>query len=325
MTVSSLWKVLNMANCGQPVGVDEITTNPSSNNQSGIVRPHTLAVDLSIWICESLTTFGMNEQHANPVLHLVFTRTMKLLNLGLGLIFVVEGKQRIQQSSKAILSKHDKTSPIESFRKRRSGTAFWKACRDSQQLLELLGVPVVRAKCEGEALCALLNARGIVDGVISNDGDCLLFGARVVYTKYSNENLDNRRVMRYDLNSLYTSVHPPNDEPDTSNGTIERLKFSRYDLIAFAILTGSDLAGNGMEKVGYKKAIRFLRKCQQRMYLMTVPTSKLNAVPGARIKGPSAGTKRTDAYCVELDLEKSATLSRKRIAFVCRCEIKHLL
>jgi flap endonuclease GEN len=263
MTVSSLWKVLDTAGCGKPIGIDDIVRkNNIDNNNNVIDRPQTLAVDLSIWICESMTTYGIHEQYTNPVLHLVFTRTMKLLNLGLQLIFVIEGKQRIQHpntttsNTTTILTNHDK---VDTFRKRRSGTVFWKACNDCQQLLELLGVPVVRAASEGEALCALLSMRGIVDGVISNDGDCLLFGAKVIYTKYSNENLDNGRVMRYDSSNLYAITDPYEEIAATSE---QQMQLSRYDLIAFAVLTGSDLAGSGLEKVGYKKAIRFIHKCQ---------------------------------------------------------------
>ncbi len=44
----------------------------------------------------------------------------------------------------------------------------------------VLGVPVVKAKADGDALCALLNLQGVVDVVISNDGDCLLSGAKAV-------------------------------------------------------------------------------------------------------------------------------------------------
>ena len=227
--------------------------NNNGQHRSSPPKPQTLAVDLSIWICESLTAFGMSEQNANPALHLVFTRTMKLLNLGVNLVVVIEGKQRIRDFS---------GDTADKFRKRRSGTAFWKACQDCQTMLELLGVPVVRAKSEGEALCALLCQRGIVDGVISNDGDCLVFGAKVIYTKYSNENLDNGRVIRYDLDCLYAVVEASDDTDfvASENGT---LKLSRADLISFALLTGSDLVGAGLPKVGHKKAIRFIHKCQQ--------------------------------------------------------------
>ena len=261
MTVASLWKALDTASSGQPIGVNEIAqVIDVRNDNNGNSRPKaTLAVDLSIWICESMTTFGINEQHASPALHLVFTRTMKLLNLGLGLIFVIEGKQRVTSSLPADAKLISRGAPNDTFRKRRSGTFFWKACNDCQTLLELLGVPVVRAKSEGEALCALLCSQGIVDGVISNDGDCLLFGATAVYTKFSNENLENGRIMRYCSDSLF-AVADPNEE--TIHSSDRRIKLSRHDLIAFAVLTGSDLTGKGLEKVGHKKALRFIRKCQ---------------------------------------------------------------
>jgi flap endonuclease GEN len=157
----------------------------------------------------------------------------------------------------------------DDFKKRRSGTKFWRACQRCEEMLRLLGVPVVRAKAEGEALCALLNQRGIVDGVISNDGDCLLFGAKVLYTKFSIENLEQSRVMRYDLSDLRACVDDDdNDEYDLKERDnkdqppSDIAKLSRNELIAFAILTGSDLAGNGLPKVGCRKAIRFIRKCQ---------------------------------------------------------------
>jgi len=257
MTVSSLWKALDKGGSGKAVGAQQLANpTPPSNAvvQHTATKPQTLAVDLSIWICESLTSFGMNEQNVNPALHLVFTRTMKLLNLGINLVFVIEGKQRIRDFSN--------NEAADKFRKRRGGTAFWKACNDCQTMLELLGVPVVRAKSEGEALCALLSQRGIVDGVISNDGDCLVFGATTVYTKYSNENLDNGRVIRYDLNGLYAVVEA-SDDPDIVNTETGTINLSRADLISFALLTGSDLVGSGLPKVGHKKAIRFIRKCQQ--------------------------------------------------------------
>ena len=278
MTVASLWKALDRAGCGKCVGTKELqehhlfhptathkTIHPwnynemkrSSENQ---IRP-SLAVDLSIWICEALTSVAMAENHANPALQLVYCRTVKLLSMGIKLVVVIEGKRRLRRT--------EGNDEDYKFKKRRSGTAFWNACKVCQEMLRLLGVPVVQAKAEGEALCALLNQRGIVDGVISNDGDCLLFGAKVLYTNFSIENLDQSKVKRYDSNHLKALLddddddqyHSKNLDPEKSaNGDLVLL--SREDLIAFAILTGSDLAGNGLPKVGCRKAIRFVRKCQ---------------------------------------------------------------
>jgi len=316
MTVASLWKMLDTAGSGKRIGASELVngTIPSSSSLSSfddalrqnsygtadfrqqqqdhqqqlsnrptlissIQKRSTLAVDLSIWICESLTSHAIGDNHANPALHLVFSRTIKLLSLGIKLVFVVEGKRRIRGDA----------GQDDTFRKRRSGTAFWKACQDCQRMLQLLGVPVVRAKAEGEALCALLSQRGVVDGVISNDGDCLLFGAKTVYTKFSIENLENSNVVRYDLDDLRavaetSTINNNNTKNDgdsedakengeeANNGADQMLSLSRHDLIAFALLTGSDLAGNGLSKVGYKKAVRFIRKCQ-----MDNPISKETA------------------------------------------------
>lgn len=263
MTVSSLWKVLDRANCGKLVGVQDLTCSSTSNAVAGNRRCSSrrlaLAVDLSIWICEGLASVALSEHHANPALHIVFSRTIKLLSMGVKLVGVVEGKRRVRGAGSD--ENNNQGQDLDKFRQRRSGTAFWKACNDCQQLLRLLGVPVVRAKAEGEALCALLNQRGIVDGVISNDGDCLLFGAKTVYAKFSIENLENSRVVRYDKEEL-RAVIEASDDLDVSQEEVGTISLSRDDLIAFALLTGSDLAGSGLHKVGHKKAIRLIRKCQ---------------------------------------------------------------
>lgn len=108
---------------------------------------------------------------------------------------------------------------------------------------------------QGEALCALLNSRGIVDGVISNDGDCLLFGATTIYTAFTAENLESRKVIRYDSNKLSANL-------DGNSNASRTIKLSREDLIAFAVLTGSDLVGAGIPHVGHRKAIQYLHSCR---------------------------------------------------------------
>lgn len=287
MTVASLWKALDRAGCGRAVGVSELKdhhqlrakTNPWKQGEmekkrtSGDHCP-ALAVDLSIWICEALTSSAMKQnQIVDPSLSLVYSRTLKLLNLGIKLVVVVEGKRRIRHSS------DDGGSCEDLFRKRRSGAPFWSACQRCEKMLQQMGVTVVRAKAEGEALCALLNQRGVVDGVISKDGDCFLFGAKVLYTRFSIENLEQGRVMRYDVDNIRAFVDDEDgDQYDqtrqVSKEGQEIVRLSRDDLIAFAILTGSDLAGEGVSMVGCRKAIRFIRKCQMDNPLMVTDSSQ---------------------------------------------------
>lgn len=84
-----------------------------------------LAVDLSIWICESLTSRALEEGHANPATALVFARAVRLLSNGVGLVFVVEGKRRIRAA--AATANEDGNgggNGEDTFRRRRGGTAF---------------------------------------------------------------------------------------------------------------------------------------------------------------------------------------------------------
>ena len=167
-------------------------------------------------------------------------------------MFVVEGQRRVRVASQTTSSSSSQTHELK---QRRSGSQFWNASKRCEAMLQFLGVPVVRAEAEGEALCALLNRIGLVDGIISNDGDCLLFGAKTLYTAFSAENLEARKVIRYDAEKLVANL-------DSGNNSSRTIKLSREDLIAFAVLSGSDMCGDGVPNVGHKKAIQFLHACR---------------------------------------------------------------
>ncbi len=259
MTVSSLWTALDEAGCGSPVSINDFDLRGRARGGGNQEEKQTiLAVDLSIWICEGISSTVLSTFHSDPALHLVYQRTTKLLKLGLGLVFVVEGQRRVfvptTTTSSSSSSAFQQTHELKS---RRSGSQFWDASKRCESMLQSLGVPVVRAEAEGEALCALLNSSGLVDGVISNDGDCLLFGAKTVYTNFSLESLENGHVMRYDASKLVFAERNGGD-----HSTARTIKLSREDLIAFGMICGSDMCGGGIPHCGHKKAIQFIHACR---------------------------------------------------------------
>jgi len=287
MTVSSLWNVLDDGGCGSPMGLENFNLRGDDVNNPRTKPQTILAVDLSIWICEGMASTALSSFHSDPSLYLVYQRTQKLLKLGLGLVFVVEGQRRVR-------------SEQQTNTQQRKGSAFVNASKRCETMLRCLGVPVVRAEAEGEALCAHLNSSGIVDGVISNDGDCLLFGAKTIYTNFTCENLENRKVMRYDADKLVANI-----SADTNNNK-RSLKLSREDLIAFAILCGSDMVGSGIRNTGSRKTIQFLdackslkKDCLDELLLWSSKSSKSSEIYiDCDDDGPSTITSRCCSLCL---------------------------
>ncbi|KAL0379594.1 UNVERIFIED_CONTAM: Flap endonuclease GEN-like 1 [Sesamum angustifolium] len=105
--------------------------------------------------------------------------------------------------------------------------AFTKCVEECMELLELLGMPVLKAKSEAEALCAELNRGGHVDACITTDSDAFLYGAQCVIKR----------------------IQPNSKEPfecyhisDIEAG----LGLKRKHLIAVSLLVGNDHDLNGI-------------------------------------------------------------------------------
>ncbi|XP_060218743.1 flap endonuclease GEN-like 1 isoform X2 [Lycium barbarum] len=109
-----------------------------------------------------------------------------------------------------------------------------------QELLELLGVPVLKAKGEAEALCAQLNREGQVDACITSDSDALLFGANCVI-----------KNMQPNSNEPFECYHMS----DIESG----LGLRRNQLIAISLLVGNDHNLTGVPGIGLETAYRFVK------------------------------------------------------------------
>ena len=106
-----------------------------------------------------------------------------------------------------------------------------------QELLTLFGIPYIIAPFEAEAQCAWLEQAGLVDAVVTDDSDVLLFGAKTVCRNI----FEARKFVE-----LYTA-----------DAISERLGLNRENLTLMALLLGSDYTP-GVTGVGIVHAAEIL-------------------------------------------------------------------
>ncbi|XP_058736764.1 DNA repair protein UVH3 isoform X2 [Vicia villosa] len=105
---------------------------------------------------------------------------------------------------------------------------------ECQELLQMFGLPYIIAPMEAEAQCAYLELSKLVDGVVTDDSDVLLFGARSVYKNIFD---DRKYVETYFMQDIE-----------------KELGLTREKLIRMALLLGSDYT-EGVSGIGIVNAI----------------------------------------------------------------------
>ncbi|XP_076102050.1 flap endonuclease GEN homolog 1-like isoform X1 [Mytilus galloprovincialis] len=219
MGVTKLWTLLVDA-CQNDITVSSL-------------HGQTIAVDLSSWICE-LKKIQIAQKIPNLYLKNLYYRTTYFMKHGIKLVFVEDGTApAIKKASLAQRNKNRVTSLDRIGLK-----IISEKCRE---LLNKLGLPCIQSGGEAEALCAQLNHAGIVDGVLTSDGDSLLYGAKKVYRNFK---MDVGTVDCCDMIEVE-----------------KKLNVDSRGLIAMAMLSGCDYDKDGVQSVGVQKAYEFVQLC----------------------------------------------------------------
>lgn len=122
---------------------------------------------------------------------------------------------------------------------------------ETQRLLRGLGVPVLQAPGEGEAQASWLASQGLVDGVVSQDYDSLLFGAPVLVRSLG---VGGRRKLPG--KQVWVDAQP---ERIVLAETLAAAHLSREQLVDAAVLVGTDF-NPGIKGIGAKTAISLVRE-----------------------------------------------------------------
>ena len=185
-------------------------------------RPFCLAIDISIWLFQIQSGKG----GSNPALRTFYYRLLRLLSLNIHPLFVFDGpnKPRFKRNKK-VGGPGIRVASVPEFL--------------AKQLLKQFGFPWHVAPGEAEAECALLQREGIVDAVLSEDVDTLMFGSGVTLRNWSAEN----------SNKTPTHVNLYRAEQTKAKSGLDR-----EGMILVALMSGGDYVVEGIPGCGPKVA-----------------------------------------------------------------------
>lgn len=195
----------------------------------------------------------------------IFYRTINLMEAGIKPVFVFDGKPSelknrtiearimMKEKAKAELEEARAAGNEERVRSLSARTSHLtrEMVQEARTLLDYMGVPNIVAPSEGEAQASMMSKNGLVDGVVSQDYDCLMFGARRVFRNFTF--FGRRKVPG---RNMYINVVP---EYIDLNENLENLQITHDQLIQIGILVGTDF-NSGLYKVGAKTALKLMRK-----------------------------------------------------------------
>jgi flap endonuclease-1 len=234
----------------------------------------TLAVDSSMWLYQFLSSIRqrdgslLTDSKGNVTSHLIglVSRITNLTQQNIKLAFVFDGdppelKKRTLEKRKEIklnaLKKFEiaKEKADEDMMKKyaQRTTRLTKDMKeDAKGLIRAFGMPVIDAPSEAEAQASLIVRNDDAFAVSTNDVDALLFQSPKIVR---NVNMAGRRKKTNKLS--FEAISP--DIIDLKDN-LAHLKISQDQLIALAMLIGTDFNSGGIKGIGPKNALKLVKK-----------------------------------------------------------------
>lgn len=215
MGIKGLWEVF------EPAAETQAIVNIAPVH--GIKR---VAIDIAIWTFQCKTAQGGE----NPLLRTLFYRLCRLVKIGLQAVFVFDGSSRPST-------------------KRGKRVRKTRASHTVKDLISLFGFAIWQAPGEAEAECAYLQKYGIVDAVITDDVDALMFGAERVY----------RHWAAVDHTSTKRSSHASHASYFGLEKVTGLTGLDTKAMILVALLSGGDYHPAGIPGCGIKTAVEIAK------------------------------------------------------------------
>lgn len=196
----------------------------------------------------------------------LFYRNIKLLELDIKPIYILDGKPSLLKTNEIQRRKTVKQKAVKLYKeaiekgdivqakKYAQSTSYLKdyMINDTKKILDLLGIPWIQAKSEGEATAAYLTNIGITTDTVSQDFDALLFGTKKLLR---NVTISGKR--KIPGKNSYIDIFP---EEIILKKTLDNLGVTHEQLVDIGILVGTDFNPNGFRKIGPVTALKYVKK-----------------------------------------------------------------
>ncbi|KAL2135801.1 hypothetical protein VTI74DRAFT_6867 [Chaetomium olivicolor] len=192
-------------------------------------RPLRLAIDFSIWQFQVQAARG----GSNPAIRTLFYRLVRLLSLAIHPLFVFDG------ANKPAFKRNKRSYS--------SGRSDMVATAMAKRLIRLFGFATHDAPGEAEAECALLEQQGVVDAVLSEDVDAIMFGCRKMLRNWSAEGTKGAKT------PTHVSLYDARAVAAGASG------LDREGMVLVALMSGGDYLPEGVPGCGVKVACEAAR------------------------------------------------------------------
>lgn len=219
--------------------VSKLKTKTEVYNQYGKNNSR-IGIDLMsiLWTANAANNGKLTNSNGDPTMHLtsIFNNIIEMKKKGIRPLYVLDSNERNEYKEAECNKRNENTNRL---------VPTTEMINETIELINAMGVPVYKVEnplIEGECLLALLNREHIIEAVISNDMDVIMWGGRTLISK-SKGNATKFEVIEYD--DVINYADPP---------------LSHDELIKICISVGTDFYPSKelhkIPKIGVKSAIK---------------------------------------------------------------------
>ena len=233
-----------------------------------------LVVDASMWLYQFLSSIRqrdgslLTDSKGQVTSHLMglMTRISNLSQQNIKLAFVFDGeppklkhltlekRKEIKLEAQKKFEKAQEKADLELMKKYASRTSRLteEMLDEAKKLVGAFGLPVIEAPSEAEAQASLIVKNGGAFALATNDADALLFQSPKIIR---NLNMAGKKKKTNKLS--YETINPDMIELEAN---LKHLGINHYQLIALAMLIGTDYNSGGIKGIGPKTALKLVKE-----------------------------------------------------------------